>query len=223
MFMWLMFQKYNLSCIIKSIVSESVNPKRRYRKIKGESMARGRKVNSNGERSKQLLLEKAIELFAANGYHQTKISDIVKAASLTQPTFYLYFESKDSLFNSLNAEFNEKLMTIFDTDVEGNVSLSDLQKKLENVFTFFAQNPLLTKVGFFEAMDADVVKAELAQHLQSSIIGLQGIEHSKIVAEALVGAVERLTLTCLLTGEFTPKEVTESLMSIYFSAAHQTA
>ena len=186
-------------------------------------MARGRKVNSNGERSKQLLLEKAIELFAQNGYHQTKISDIVKAANLTQPTFYLYFESKDSLFNSLNAEFNEKLMSIFDTEVEGNLSLSDLQQKLENVFTFFAQNPLLTKVGFFEAMDASVVKAELAELLKQGITGMHGVDEPKIIAEALVGTVERLTLTCLLTGEYTPQQVTEAVMSIYFAAAQQTA
>ena len=50
-------------------------------------MARGRKVNSNGERSKQLLLEKALALFSEKGYHDTKISDIVKAANVTQPTF----------------------------------------------------------------------------------------------------------------------------------------
>ena len=65
-------------------------------------MARGRKVNSNGEKSKQLLREKAIELFSSNGYYQTKISDIVKEANVTQPTFYLYFESKDSLSRTFN-------------------------------------------------------------------------------------------------------------------------
>lgn len=184
-------------------------------------MARGRKVNSNGERSKQLLLEKAIELFAKHGYHQTKISDIVKAANLTQPTFYLYFESKDSLFTSLNVDFNEKLMTIFDKEVEGNLSLSELQQQLERVFTFFAQNPLLTKVGFFESKDAAVVKEEFATQLKESITGLPGIEEPKLVAEALVGTIERLTLTCLLTGEYTAKDVTEAAMSIYFAAAKQ--
>ena len=72
-------------------------------------MARGRRVNSSGERSKQLLLKKAIELFSTHGYHQTKISDIVKAANVTQPTFYLYFQSKESLFNDLNEQFRNDL------------------------------------------------------------------------------------------------------------------
>ena len=75
-------------------------------------MARGRKVNSNGERSKQLLLEKAIELFSINGYYETKISDIVTAANVTQPTFYLYFKSKEKLFSDLNEEFKKNLLPI---------------------------------------------------------------------------------------------------------------
>ena len=76
-------------------------------------MARGRKVNSNGERSKQLLLEKAIELFSTHGYHETKISDIVTAADVTQPTFYLYFKSKDKLFFDLNEGFRKDIISIF--------------------------------------------------------------------------------------------------------------
>ena len=59
-------------------------------------MARGRKFNSNGEQSKQLLLEKAIELFSDKGYHHTKISDIVKAANVTQPTFISILKARMS-------------------------------------------------------------------------------------------------------------------------------
>lgn len=187
-------------------------------------MARGRKVNSNGERSKQLLLEKAIELFATHGYHQTKISDIVKAANLTQPTFYLYFESKDSLFNSLNAEFNEKLMTIFDTeDVYTNVSLSDLQTKLEQVLTFFAQHPLLTKVGFFEAMDAKVVKAAFTEQVKGYVEQFSHVNDAVLLSESLVGSLERLTYTCLLTGKYDAKQLADSLLTTYFAQAKQLA
>lgn len=186
-------------------------------------MARGRKVNSNGERSKQLLLEKAIELFAENGYHQTKISDIVKAANLTQPTFYLYFESKDSLFNSLNAEFNEKLMMTFDVDCSASMSLSDLHNKLEQVLTFFENNPLLTKVGFFEAIDVAVMKAEFAEQVKACIEGIDGVEDAELLAQSLVGSIERLTLTCLLTEKYTASQVTDALMDLYFANAKQLA
>lgn len=76
------------------------------------NLPRGRKVNSSGEKSKKLLLEKAIELFSQRGYHETKISDIVKAANLTQPTFYLYFTHKESLYTDLLSQFNNSLITV---------------------------------------------------------------------------------------------------------------
>jgi len=112
-----------------------------------ESMARGRKFNSNGEQSKQLLLEKAIELFSDKGYHHTKISDIVKAANVTQPTFYLYFKSKDALYNDLNAQFqsgflavmNSKSTDIIEYGLQGFITL--LEQKLLNLFVYIIENP----------------------------------------------------------------------------------
>ncbi|RKI99689.1 TetR/AcrR family transcriptional regulator, partial [Butyricicoccus sp. 1XD8-22] len=81
-------------------------------------MPRGRRVNSNGERSKQLLLSKAIELFSINGYYETKISDIVKSADLTQPTFYLYFQSKESLYKDLNEQFKVDFFEIVNKELD---------------------------------------------------------------------------------------------------------
>ncbi|HAU35671.1 MAG TPA: TetR/AcrR family transcriptional regulator, partial [Lysinibacillus sp.] len=103
-------------------------------------MARGRKFNSNGERSKQLLLEKAIELFSDKGYHHTKISDIVKAANLTQPTFYLYFKSKDALYNDLNIQFQNGFFEVMNSKSSDSVAngleafISILEQKLKNLF-----------------------------------------------------------------------------------------
>lgn len=190
-------------------------------------MARGRRVNSSGERSKQLLLEKAIELFSAHGYHQTKISDIVKAANLTQPTFYLYFHSKESLFNDLNTEFQTSLYEIFN---EGLAQLEDGESiraqvfhNLKEIFSYFAQNPNLTKIGFYESEEAEAVKSELVNRLVETIIG-HNIQCSmlshidiRIFVESLLGSIERLTLTNLLTEKRTPEMLAEDIITIYFA------
>ncbi|MFJ5625637.1 helix-turn-helix domain-containing protein [Peribacillus loiseleuriae] len=39
--------------------------------------------------------------FEQKGYYGTKVSTIVKRANLPQPTFYLYFQSKEALFQEL--------------------------------------------------------------------------------------------------------------------------
>lgn len=187
-------------------------------------MARGRRVNSSGEKSKALLLEKAIEQFSANGYHQTKISDIVKAANLTQPTFYLYFHSKESLFKDLNVEFKKQLFDIFGNHVK-SVNSQDVREviysSLKEIFTYFSKNPNLTKIGFFESNEAEEVKSELSKQfikiLQSDfdVTSSKDIDKS-ILAESLLGSIERLTLTNLLNNSNTPETLAKQITNIYF-------
>ncbi|MGM9949310.1 MAG: TetR/AcrR family transcriptional regulator [Lysinibacillus sp.] len=190
-------------------------------------MARGRRVNSSGEKSKQLLLEKAIELFSAHGYHQTKISDIVKAANLTQPTFYLYFHSKESLFNDLHAEFQTHLYEILDTSLAQLENGDDIRMKalvnLKELFSYFMQNPNLTKIGFYESEEAEAVKSVIVDRLVEAIskhnLSCSVLHHvdTRIFVESLLGSIERLTLTNLLTGKRTPGELAEDILTIYFA------
>ena len=193
-------------------------------------MARGRKVNSNGERSKQLLLEKAIELFSIHGYHETKISDIVKAANLTQPTFYLYFQSKDKLFNDLNEEFTNNLLSIFTEKLEevkqGNTySIRFVQESIEKAFQYFYENPNLTKIGFYEAPSANQLKDQIAQlfisilKTDSSSLGLNSEVEIETLAHSIIGSIERLTLKYILPKQQAPDKLANDLLNIYF--AHQ--
>lgn len=194
-------------------------------------MARGRKVNSNGERSKQLLLEKAIELFSTNGYHQTKISDIVKAANLTQPTFYLYFQSKETLYNDLNEKFQTDLNQIFSntpmqtvTDCPSN---QVIQEHLKQIFDYFVDNPNLTKIGFYEAEQSLTLKEQIVTNLVK-VIDTDFQDHDMtqrvdkhVIAESLVGSMERLTLTNLLTNKSNPQQLAKEISHIYFSDTRQ--
>lgn len=182
-------------------------------------MPRGRRVNSNGEKSKQLLLEKAIELFSVNGYHQTKISDIVKAADLTQPTFYLYFQSKSALFNDLNEQFKSEIQEIF----ENTKNVNSPEANLKHIFSYFVKNPQLTKIGFYESEQADQVKdillTEITDTLKRQSAGFEVNQDVdvNIVAESLLGSIERLTLTTLLTNKTTPAQLAGDLVNIYFA------
>lgn len=183
-------------------------------------MARGRKVNSNGERSKQLLREKAIELFASNGYYQTKISDIVKAANVTQPTFYLYFDSKDSLFIDLNEQFQLNLFRLFEEHPGQNEA--HFHQVIINLLQYFSENPLLTKIGLYQSEESYLVKERLVEKFEH-ILERQKQYFSKleqmdihIISQSLVGSIERLTFTLLLTNKKTVDQLTEELLSIYF-------
>lgn len=53
------------------------------------------------EQRRQLIIDKAIELFAKRGYANTKIGDIAKAADMSVGLTFHYFESKEKLFEEL--------------------------------------------------------------------------------------------------------------------------
>lgn len=187
-------------------------------------MARGRRVNSSGERSKKLLLEKALELFSTYGYHETKISDIVKAAELTQPTFYLYFQSKESLYQDLNREFQQQFFSIMDHCLEVTQHQSDnetIHNFFKEMFNYFVENPYITKIGFFNSEDALLVKERFAQKLCNFFdskqirIRFNGVE-PHIFANSLIGSIERLTLMALFTEERNPEQLASDIMNLYF-------
>ena len=51
-------------------------------------------------RSKDLILDSAIELFSRYGFDKVSIGQIMNAAKMTHGAFYAHFESKEALFNA---------------------------------------------------------------------------------------------------------------------------
>jgi AcrR family transcriptional regulator len=55
---------------------------------------------TKGARTRRRLLEIAIERFGNQGYKATSVSEIARAAGLTQAAVYAYFEGKEQLFDA---------------------------------------------------------------------------------------------------------------------------
>lgn len=60
--------------------------------------------------TKEALLDAAFHIFNDKGYHQARISDIVKQAGVSQGTFYLYFNNKEAIFIDLSSQFLSRLL-----------------------------------------------------------------------------------------------------------------
>jgi AcrR family transcriptional regulator len=54
-------------------------------------------VSTKKEQKKEFIIQKALELFAAQGFYTTTIPDIAKALSMSVGNLYNYFKSKDIL------------------------------------------------------------------------------------------------------------------------------
>ena len=55
-------------------------------------------AKTKGERTRQALLDGAIERFAADGFRATSLADIARAANVTPAAAYAYFANKEALF-----------------------------------------------------------------------------------------------------------------------------
>lgn len=189
---------------------------------------RGRKKGSNGEQSRALLLSIAANEFAENGYHGTKVSSIVKRAGLTQPTFYLYFENKEAIFQELVEWFRESLFSLTrKSRLEPGIEINSLSERiaygLAGIFAFFKENPDLTKIGFFESSTAEEMKRQLALQIEENLTSEveNGYFTSDVdmctFAESLVGIIERLTVTQLFTGFKEPNRLAEEIVNIFLN------
>jgi AcrR family transcriptional regulator len=65
------------------------------------------------QQTRQLLLDKGLELFDSKGYAATTIDDIANAAGTTRTTFYLHFPSKAELMSELITTVDQ-ILTVVD-------------------------------------------------------------------------------------------------------------
>jgi AcrR family transcriptional regulator len=75
------------------------------------------------QRTRQLLIEHGLELFASKGYQAVKIDDIAAAAGATRATFYLHFASKAELMRQLIEDVDDILTAVDDPPLATVVEL----------------------------------------------------------------------------------------------------
>ncbi len=167
-----------------------------------------------GEASRSRLLEAAAQLFAERGFEQTKISDIVKAAGVTQPSFYLYFENKDAIFAELSSQMTQRLGELM-LELGQFQTSEDLPQKIQDnlcaIFTLLNQNPSLTRIGLEHATQAPLLFATMEQMMvaQLSLIKqqLKPDLDLELAASAMIGMVRHFIQTQLIPQKRSPAEL----------------
>jgi len=69
----------------------------------------GKELTRRGAATRQRLLDAAESVFADLGYHEASIVKITEAAGVAQGTFYLYFSSKQEIFEELVRDLNRRV------------------------------------------------------------------------------------------------------------------
>jgi AcrR family transcriptional regulator len=93
------------------------------------------------------ILDAAITVFARQGFHSTRVSDIADEAGVAYGLVYHYFNSKDEVLNELFTERWSLLLTAIE---EADASAESPRSKLAAVAAYivdsYQHNPELMKV-----------------------------------------------------------------------------
>lgn len=193
-----------------------------------ESVARGRTSSARGAAvaapvasdkrrragdKRDRILRAAIKVFARNGFHATRVSEVAKAAGVADGTIYLYFESKEELLFSLFEDRIDKLLAFMRDElpkqpnaparlravIDMQLGLLEDERDLAEVITvILRQSTRLMKEfatpHFTAYLDAI---AKIVAEGQSTGAFRQDVS-PHIAARAIFGALDGITLTWAL-------------------------
>jgi AcrR family transcriptional regulator len=83
---------------------------------------------------KQMIMEKALELFAINGFESTSIQQITESCGISKGAFYLSFKSKDELIFSIIEHFMNTIADEIEHTVNNRQQACDLLYNYYHVF-----------------------------------------------------------------------------------------
>lgn len=89
---------------------------------------------NKGDQTRQMIIEKAAELFNKSGYDGCSLSDIMKATNLQKGGIYNHFKNKDEIALESFDYLFQKLANLYRTSTHGATSS---REKLEQIFNMF--------------------------------------------------------------------------------------
>jgi TetR/AcrR family fatty acid metabolism transcriptional regulator len=129
---------------------------------------------------RRLILDAAVRVFAHQGFHSTRVSDIADEAGVAYGLVYHYFNSKDEVLNELFIErWSLLLVAIEEADRTGSGPREKLGAVAGFIFDSYRHDPELMKVIIVEVTRA--ANSFGQTHLEEIRRAYEGI--AKIVAD----------------------------------------
>jgi AcrR family transcriptional regulator len=135
---------------------------------------------SEKERINQLLLEEGRRLFSTFGLKKTRVEDLAEAAGISKAAFYLFYESKESLFFEVIEQAESDFRRVVLTEVErpGPTPRARLVHVLRTAFTLWKTIPVLQ--FFTSAEYVQLTRRLPPEQVQAHLSSDQDFMHSLI-------------------------------------------
>jgi len=173
------------------------------------SSATGRPLTKRGEATRRRILEAAEDVFAEFGYHEASIVKVTERAGVGLGTFYLYFDSKQAVFEALVIDLNARVRQSMSEAMAGAANRVEAERGgFEGFFRFTAQHPALYRVvREAEFVSPAVLKLHYERIVDGYTAGLRAAQQAgdidpmldpEVAAWALMGMGELIGMRFLL-------------------------
>lgn len=108
------------------------------------------------QEKKQLILDTALELFAANGFHATSINQIAQKAKISKGLTYNYFDSKNDILKEIIADGFTEIQELWDPNRDGIITDEEFTTFIDQCFDIVKTNHQHWKL-FFSLMLQPIV------------------------------------------------------------------
>lgn len=148
-------------------------------KLPSKGTLRPRKRLSREERSadvREAIFQAAAKVVGEYGYANASIAKITELAGFAQGTFYLYFESRQELFDELLPHVGADMLRYIRPRVAGARNIYDMEERgIRAFFDYLNENP-----GFIRVLNEAETAAPIAHR-----------KHYQVLATKYVAALER--------------------------------
>ncbi len=174
------------------------------------------------------ILDAAMNIFSAKGFHDTKLDEIVSEASISKGSIYFHFPNKEKLFIALVDQFADSIerraREAIDDEGQG---IARVQAALEAVLETFSKYRVPAKLLLVQAVGLGTVferkRMEVTDrfalliqtYLDEAVAdGAIAPVNTHIVAHAWMGAIYSVVIQWVYTGEPSRDEIMEALLPL---------
>jgi len=163
---------------------------------------KGQKKENNDKRER--ILKAATQVFAQNGFYNSKISQIAKLANVADGTIYLYFKNKDDILISLFEEEMTKIIKSVREEIAREIGFENkIRKFIEKHLSLIAENREMAEVMQIELRQSHKFMkgysgTKFSDYLNiiSSIV-IQGQKEGEVRKDIVPGVAKRILFGAL--------------------------
>jgi len=183
-------------------------------------------------KTRERILDAALNIFSNQGYHDTRLDEIVKEAGTSKGSIYFHFPNKERLFIALVDQFADVIeRRAVEAIQQAPQGMARVSAALHSVLETFgkyrrpAKILLVQAVGLgsvFEKKRLDVTDrfaALIKRYLDEAVaMGEIAPVDTEVVAHAWMGAIYNVVIQWVYTGEPDPQRILKTLLPLLLNS-----